>query len=425
MDMKPVETEGQRLAALLSYHITNSQSEASFSDITFLASSICQVPIAMVTLLDNEKAWIKDPVGFDIQFACREDTFCTHAILQKEVFVIEDTWIDYADNPYVVGEPYIRFYAGAPIIDDHGNALGVLCVMDDKPRKLSQRQTLALESLAKQAFHLINLKKSKDELEDHFNELQKLTRFISHQQEQIVLNARMTSLGEMANGVAHEINNPLSVIDHTVEKISRTHKMDMKSMEIIQKSIRRITNIIHGLRNYGRDGDKDPKEIVDVKKALQNTLELYSSRAKEEGIVLILESNDHHQVEAIHTQVSQILMNLMQNSFHAVHGAEKKWIALKSYQNGADVVIEVTDSGPGIDKSLKDIIFDPFYTTKGSGEGTGLGLSVSRKMAENNGGSLILDTTSTETKFVLRLKGFKKSSPEHSQGRPSQLPLAS
>lgn len=425
MDKMPVDNEGQRLAALLNYYITAPDSEIAFDDLTYLAANICHTPMASVTLLDDEKVYFKSNVGFDIPEADKEDIFCKHAIHQTDVFMIEDTFRTFGNNTYVVNAPFVRFYAGAPLIDDDGYALGTLCVMDIVPRRLNETQCLALKALSKQAISLINLKKSREELKEHFRELQKLTRYISHQQEQMVSSARMSSLGEMANGVAHEINNPLSVIDHTVEKISRTHKMDMKSMMIIQKSIHRITNIIHGLRNYGRDGDKDPKEILNVKNLLHSTLELYSTRAKEEGIVLILDSQDNHEVEAIHTHVSQILMNLMQNAFFAIHGSEKKWISLKSYSEGNDVVIEVTDSGPGIDKALRDVIFDPFFTTKESGEGTGLGLSVSKKLAEKNGGSLSLDPTSAETKFVLRLKKSRKSSPEQPKAPPSRLPLAS
>lgn len=421
----PIDDEGQRLTALLNYHITQPESEISFNDLTFLASSICKTPMASVTLLDKDKVYFKSNVGFDLLEADREDIFCKHAIHQTDVFVIEDTMRTFSHNTYVIHPPFVRFYAGAPLIDDNGFALGTLCVMDTVPRKLTEAEAQALSSLARQVINLINLKKSKDEMQEHFRELQKLTRFISHQQEQMVSSARLSSLGEMANGVAHEINNPLSVIDHTVEKISRTHKMDMKSMMIIQKSIHRITNIIHGLRNYGRDGDKDPKEILNVKSLLHSTLELYSTRAKEEGIVLILDSQESHQVEAIHTHVSQILMNLMQNAFFAIHQSEKKWISLKSFSDGSEVVIEVSDSGPGIDKALRDVIFDPFFTTKESGEGSGLGLSVSKKLAEKNGGSLSLDPTSAETKFVLRLKQSKKSSPGHSKGLSNPLPLAS
>jgi two-component system NtrC family sensor kinase len=425
MDKMPVENESQRLAALLNYHITAPDSEIDFQDLTTLAASICNTPMASVTLLDKDKVYFKSNVGFDLDEADRDDIFCKHAIHQTDVFVIEDTLRVFGHNTFVVHPPHVRFYAGAPLVDDEGFALGTLCVMDIVPRKLTQQQCLALKTLSKQAISLINLKKSRDEMHQHFSELQKLTHYISVQQEQMVSTARMTSLGEMANGVAHEINNPLSVIDHTVEKISRTHKMDMKSMMIIQKSIHRITSIIHGLRNYGRDGDKDPKEILNMKSLLHTTLELYSTRAKEEGIVLILDSKDAHEVEAIHTHISQILMNLMQNSFFAIHQSERKWISLKSYSDGTDVVIEVADSGPGIDKALRNVIFDPFFTTKESGEGTGLGLSVSKKLAEKNGGSLSLDPTSAETKFVLRLKQFKKSSPEQPKVSPSRLPLAS
>lgn len=249
----PVENESQRLAALLNYHITEPSSEIDFDDLTSLAAYICKTPMASVTLLDKEKVYFKSNVGFNHQEADRDDIFCKHAIHQTDVFMIEDTLRIFSQNTYVVHSPFVRFYAGAPLIDDDGYALGTLCVMDTVPRKLTEAQCQALKSLSRQAIKLIDLKKSREEMQEHFRELQKLTRFISHQQEQMVSSARMSSLGEMANGVAHEINNPLSVIDHTMEKVNRTHRMDMKSMAIIQKSIHRITNIIHGLRSYGRD----------------------------------------------------------------------------------------------------------------------------------------------------------------------------
>lgn len=425
METIPNDKENQRLAALLSYKISESEQDISFQDLTFLAANICETPIATVTLVEDDQARFKSSIGLNIQTANREDVFCNLTIKQKDVFVVEDTLRNFSQNPYVAQNPHIRFYAAAPLIDDNGYALGTICVMDYKPRKITPRQTKALKVLANQVMSVINLKKSQDTLKDHFHELQKLTHFISQQQEQIVQSAKLSSLGEMANGVAHEINNPLSVIDHAMEKISRTRHMDMNAVTMIQKSIRRITKIIHGLRNYSRDGNKDPKEVINVKKVLMDTLELYSSRAQEEGIDLWLESDEVHEVEAIHIHLSQIVMNLVQNAFQAVHHAEKKWIRLKSFEDQDEVVIEVSDSGPGIDKSMNEIIFDPFFTTKESAEGSGLGLSTAKKLAEKNGGSLFLDTTSASTKFVLRLKEPKKSFPEHVKEQPDRPQLAS
>ena len=419
--------ELERVTALYQYNILDTEPEAGFDDITHLAAYICQTPIALVGLIDKDRQWFKSKVGITSAETPRKLAFCAYTILQDEIFIVPDTLKDerFANNPLVCYPPNIRFYAGVPIKTVEGYPLGTLCVMDYRPRQLSKQQCLSLEALARQVMNIISLKKNQDTLKSNFHELQKLTRFISYQQEKIFQAARMSSLGEMANGVAHEINNPLSVIDHTVEKISRSHRMDMKSMNMIQKSIHRITTIINGLREYARDGNKDPVEVINIMSLLKTTLELYDSRAKEEGINFKLESSDTHEVEAIHTHVSQILMNLMQNAFHAIHNSDNKWISLKSYEDNDEVVIEISDSGPGIDKSLRDAIFDPFFTSREPDKGTGLGLSISRRLAENNGGSLTLDTTSATTKFTLRLKNPKKSSPEHPQGSPGQLPLAS
>ena len=97
----------------------------------------------------------------------------------------------------------------------------------------------------------------------------------------------------------------------------------------------------------------------------------------------------------------------MQNAFYAIQNSKEKWIALKSFEGPDEIVIEISDSGPGIDKSLQEKIFDPFFTTKESSHGTGLGLSASKKMAEANGGSVKLDTTSDITKFIFVLKNLK------------------
>jgi PAS domain S-box-containing protein len=161
------DDDAERIATLHSYGILDTPVEQGYEDITALAAYFCETPFATITFVDQDRQWFKSEVGFGTNETSRTDSFCAYTILRPETLVVEDTLLDtrFSENRFVVGDPRIRFYAGAPIVSPNGHILGTVCVFDDKPRQLSSVQTAALESFARQVQGLLEQRNAISRLE--------------------------------------------------------------------------------------------------------------------------------------------------------------------------------------------------------------------------------------------------------------------
>jgi hypothetical protein len=162
MPAAPVpDDEASRLLALRSLEVLDSEPESDFDDIVALASEVCAAPISLVTLVDAGRQWFKAKIGAGPEESSRDVSFCAHAILGKDLMVIPDARADarFADNPFVLADPGIRFYAGAPLITTEGYALGTLCVVDHHPHRLSLDQLRALRALARKVTEQLDLRR--------------------------------------------------------------------------------------------------------------------------------------------------------------------------------------------------------------------------------------------------------------------------
>ncbi|NNM70017.1 MAG: sensor domain-containing diguanylate cyclase [Gallionella sp.] len=171
------KNEVARLDALSTYRIMDTLPEQAYDDITQLAAHICKTPIALVSLVDMSRQWFKSKVGLAVGETPRGDAFCAHALLQpEEILMVGDTFNDarFADNRLVVGAPYIRFYAGVPLVTKTGEALGTLCVIDTQPRELDVATKSALCSLARQVMAQLELRKMLFEVQRTEQELNRL-----------------------------------------------------------------------------------------------------------------------------------------------------------------------------------------------------------------------------------------------------------
>ena len=154
------ENEEQRLKALYRYQILDTSPEQAYDDFTHLISTVCQAPIAFITMVDSERLWFKSKVGLDLTETPREHGFCAHTILQSNMLVVPDMTIDerFTDNILVTSDPFIKFYAGAPLITPDGHQIGSLCVIDYVPRELSSGQLAAIEALSRQVVTQLELR---------------------------------------------------------------------------------------------------------------------------------------------------------------------------------------------------------------------------------------------------------------------------
>jgi GAF domain-containing protein len=165
-------TEAARVAALNRYAILDTEPEQSFDDLVILAAHICQAPMAMLSLVDDHRQWFKSKFGVQAPETPKEVSICAHAIQQNDLFIVPDTLEDarFRENPLVIGEPHVRFYAGTPLINEDGFALGTLCVLDHEPRQLDEAQKEAVNALGRLALRQMELRMNLQLLKDALND---------------------------------------------------------------------------------------------------------------------------------------------------------------------------------------------------------------------------------------------------------------
>lgn len=244
---------------------------------------------------------------------------------------------------------------------------------------------------------------------------------------QLMHSAKLATLGEMSASIAHEIKNPLTVINAKIGFMKR--KVDpatglvnakIEDLELIKSTAERINKIVKGLKSFSRTGEGDPFEVAAIKDIVADCFNLCDEKFKSAGLDFRIDVPEDLFFECRFVQISQVVINLVNNAFDAIQDYMDKWIELKvSKLNESYFEISVTDCGKGIPTEIAERLMNPFFTTKGRGKGTGLGLSISKKIIEAHHGQLTLDRSSPNTRFVIKLP-FNQPAPSTGDNSDSQ-----
>lgn len=243
-------------------------------------------------------------------------------------------------------------------------------------------------------------------------------KFLDDQKNRLLAASRMAVLGEISGGIAHEINNPLTVIQarsfqllQMAEAGSLNAAKIKSAAESISKTGDKIAKIVSSLRAFAHGQEDGPIDKINVRELIQETLDFCKVRFYNRGIDIRLgEIPEHLEIECRLIQMEEALLNLFNNAHDAVMGLDEKWILIEAFEKGPFIEIHITDSGQGIPEKVAEKMFLPFFSTKEIGKGMGLGLCIVNEILEKHHGSLSLDRTSVNTKFVMTLP--KAQEPE-------------
>ena len=390
-------SETERVKLLKSYSILDSLPESDYDNLTILASQICDTPIALITFVDDDRQWFKSRQGLDNSETPREVSFCAHAIDNtNSIFEVSDARNDarFHDNPLVTGPKNIVFYAGASIKNLNGLPLGTICVIDHKPKILTEAQKIALQALADQTMKLLELRLHKIELEKTMAEL---TR-------------KNDDLERFAYIAAHDLKSPLANISGLSDFFLKSYSksIDEEGIEIInliKSSSIKLKEMIDNLLIYSKSNLIDKENcseifIADLEKDFSN---LYTFKDN----CNITFKSTLNSICVNTGAFEQILNNLVANAIKYSDN-DKIQIEIVITQENDFYRFTVTDNGIGISEENQKNIFDLFTIVNSMDrfgvKGTGIGLATVKRLVEDLGGTIsVYSVLGKGSKFIFTL----------------------
>lgn len=377
----PPENEIERLKSLQNYQILDSLPEEDYDAIAKIASSICNTPIALISLIDKDRQWFKANHGLDARETPRDFAFCAHSILEpNDLFIINDATKDkrFFDNPLTTGDPNVIFYAGAPLNTSDGYSLGTLCVIDNKPKELSTEQKESLKLLANQVVKLLDLRKKNQELE-------KVNKDVSNLNEQ---------LNNFAYRLTHDLKSPINGVNFLVDVIKTDHAALFNNQEakdylgLISNRMGYMSNLVDDILHYTKVNNEN---IIYSKFSLKETVASIVNNIDFENLVTCSYNLVSDTVVSSKIGVMQVFQNLISNSIK-FSDKEKVMLSIELKKDSDYYHFIYSDNGPGIPKKYREQVFNMFETLSNEGNNnTGIGLTTVKSIIERLGGTCSLE----------------------------------
>lgn len=376
------DREKERLESLNAYGVLNTGPEKAFDDLTRLAAEFCNVPVAMVNLIDKDRQWTKSVYGILKETARevpRKESVCQYTICKPDYLEIKDLSSDPRFNQlsYVKGYPNIRYYLGVPLKDNLDNGIGALCVLDTKPRRMGKKQVRQLSILASEVMERLALQKKNDEL----------TKLNEH---------KVTLMQMLSHDMRSPINGVIGMSSLLAEEIENEDHREM--VTILEQSAIRLNQMVDEIMNYSlieTNGFKLMKEKTEINQTVDNIEKLYMPFSKAKGITLEVHNRVKTGVFLDKNKFEQILGNLISNAMKFTREGGRVIAGLTLVLDESNVhllKLTVEDNGIGMEPGRAAALFEKSSKLSRSGtsgeKGTGLGLSIIKYFVDLHSGNI-------------------------------------
>ena len=382
--------EDARLAAVHSYGILDGPRLPALDELTRLAASMFGTPMSAVSLVDRDRQWFAGSTGIAGAETPRDVSFCAHAVAERRRLVVPDARQHPHFGTYrtVTGDPHVRFYAGSPLLDEDGHAVGALCVVDDRPGDLGPRQCEALDTLAAQAVGHLTLLRHRRLLAELSDELARAAQ----REEDLVAT------------VSHELRTPVAAIQGYLELLAEDEQPAAyaRLVEPIQRNGERLVRMVDHLLTGTRPAHS-PGELhhtrVDLAVVAEAAWRSCTALAEQREVTLAtLPAAQQVVVRADVTQLTHAVQQLVRNAVLFTPAGGQVTVAVSA---GPVPTVEVTDTGVGVPADELPYVFQRFhrgrYARQQAVPGVGLGLHIARQAATAHGGTVTLSSGATGT----------------------------